>query len=286
LEKETPFVLRPLLGRTDLAKEQAETSIGRALAWLAQFPLEAESGFVLPPLLQRRDLGDVADNSAVGFALDWLPGFLDQQDAEFVLNRLLRRNDLAADRIGDLKRRAIIGLRCRVRNPNDQAVSFLLRPWLRCRIRHPELDREIIGLASEWLRADPARADADFVFNGILRQKDTPDTEWLFAAQAAADWLRVRNRSPGELDFAVNSVLNRASLLDRELLDSMVQRALRLLQSERNEESKVRLASKLLRAVEHLPPDDPLVISVQQFAQPIRDAADEPHRAQIAEETR
>ena len=97
---------------------------------------------------------------------------------------------------------------------------------------------------------------------------------------------RVVSQVFGELDFAVNSVLNRASLLDRELLDSMVQRALRLLQSERNEESKVRLASKLLRAVEHLPPDDPLVISVQQFAQPIRDAADEPHRAQIAEETR
>ncbi len=278
LEKEADFVLPPLLGRTDLAKEQAETAIGRALAWLAKFPLEKEAGFVLPPLLGRTDLSDVADNSAVSFALDWLPGFLDQQDAEFVLKRLLPRHGLPADRIADLKRQAIAKLRGRVRNPSDQGVSFLLQPWLRCRVRHPELDREIIGLAGEWLRADPDRPGADFVFNRILRQKDAPDTEWLFAAQTAADWLRVRNRRRREQDFAVNSVLNRASLLPRELLDPMLQLGLRLFQSERNEESKSHLASKLVGAVEHLPSDDPLALHVQLLARPIRDAEDGPER--------
>jgi hypothetical protein len=278
LEIEAQFVLHPLLGRTDLAKEQAETAIGRALAWLAKFPLEIEAGFVLPPLLGRTDLDDTANNAAVNFSLDWLRGFLDHQDAEFVLKHLLPRHGLPVDRIGDLKRQAIAQLRGRVRNPNDQGVSFLLRPWLHCRVRNAELDREIIGLACEWLRTDPEREGTDFVFNRILRQKDTPDTEWLLAAQMAADWLRMRHRSRGEQDFAVNSVLNRASLLSRELLIQTVQLGLRLLQSERNEVNKVRLASKLLGAVKHLPSDDSLALSVQQIAQPISAAADGPDR--------
>jgi hypothetical protein len=177
------------------------------------------------------------------------------------------------DPIGDLKRRAIAQLRRRVRNPNDQGVSFLLRPWLRCHVRHPELDREIIRLAGEWLRADPGRAGADFVFNRILRQKDAPDTEWLFVAQSAADWLRIRGRSRAEQDFAINSLLTRGYLHPRELLEFVIDRGLRLLESERNEKSKLHLASRLLRAVEHLPPDDPLARSVRQLAQPIRAAA-------------
>ena len=273
LEKEAPFVLHPLLGRSDLAKEQAETAIERALAWLAQFPLEKEAGFILPPLLGRRDLTDSADNSAISLALSWLPGFLDEQDAEFALKHVLRRRGLPVDRIGDLKRRAIAQLRRRVRNPNDEGVSFLLRPWLRCQVRHPELDREIISLAGEWLRADPGRTGADFVFNRILRQKDTPDTEWLLAAQSAADWLRIQGRSHGEEDFAINSLLTRGYLQPRELLEFVIDRGLRLLQSERNEDSRVHLASRLLRAVEHLPSDDPLALSVRQLAQPIHAAA-------------
>jgi hypothetical protein len=275
-EEVASYVLAPLLGRTELAKQQAETVIGLALASLAKFPLEKDTGFVLPPLLVRTDLSDAADNSAVSLALDWLPGFLDQQDAEFVLKRLLPRHGLPADRIADLKRQAIVQLRGRVRNPSDQGVSFLLRPWLHCRIRHPELDLEIIGLPGDWLRADPDRPGADFVFNRILRQKDAPDTEWLFAARTAADWLRRRNRRRGEQDFAINSVLNRASLLPRELLDPMLQLGLRLLQSERNEKSKSHLASKLVGAVEHLASDDPLALHVQLLARPIRNAEDGP----------
>jgi hypothetical protein len=276
LEKEAQFVLAPLLGRPDLEGKQAETAIGRALAWLAEFPLEKEAGFVLPPLLGREDLTEAASDSAIGFALDWLPHFLDQQDAEFVLNRLLRRDGLPTDRIGNLKRRAIDQMHGRVPDPRDHATSFLLRPWLRCRIRHPELDREIIGLACEWLRADPGRSGADFVFNRILRRKDTPDVQWLLAAQTAVDWLRERTRSRTEEEFAINSLLTRGHLQPRELLEPTVRRGLRLLESERSEKNKAHLASRLHRAVEHLRSDDPLKTLVQQLAQPIRDGAGAP----------
>ncbi len=276
LEKEAQFVLRSLLDRTDLAGESAKTAIGHALTWLAQFPLEKEAGFVLPPLLRRTELIGASAETAIGHALDWLPGFLDETDAEFVLNHLLRRQELPEDRIADLKRHSIALLGGRVRNPDDTGVSFLLRPWLRCRVRHPELDRQIIGLAVEWLRADPGRAGADFVFNRILRQDDAPDVEWLFAAQTASEWLRLRKRSRKEQDFAVNSILNRALLLPREILDSTVRLGLSLLQSERSEEAKAHLATKLLIAIEHLLPDDPLGLLVQHIAQPIRDAAGEP----------
>ena len=74
-EEVASYVLAPLLGRTDLAKEQAETVIGRALAWLAKFPLETETGFVLHPLLGRTDLAKEQAETVIGRALAWLAKF-------------------------------------------------------------------------------------------------------------------------------------------------------------------------------------------------------------------
>ncbi len=86
-EEVASYVLAPLLGRTDLAKEQAETVIGRALAWLAKFPLETETGFVLHPLLGRTDLAKEQAETVIGRALACSPSSRWRQKPSLFLTR-------------------------------------------------------------------------------------------------------------------------------------------------------------------------------------------------------
>jgi hypothetical protein len=267
LEKEAGFVLAPLLGRVELQEKQLEAAIGYALGWLAHYPAEKEAGFVLASLLERRELKGTELDSAVDRALDWLPSYLDTEAAEFVLKRLLPHSPLPEDKIGTLKKAAIDMLRPRVRDEKDEGVSYLLRPWLHCRVPHPDLDREIISLGCEWLRADPTREGADYVFNRILRRRDASDADWLFAAQVACDWLRASKRGFKDEDYAVNSLLTRPDVLPYSLLSSTIRVGLGLLPAMPNQESRKYLHSHLLRSIVHLPASDKLVRGVHAFFQ-------------------
>jgi len=266
LEKEAEFVLDPLLERSELHEKQLEDAIGYAFKWLAKYQLEKEAVFVIAPLIHREELSRTEFNLAVKYALEWLPSYLDTEEAEFLLKRLLPRSPLPEDRIRNLKQLAVNKLRLRVRDAKDERVSFLLRPWLHCRVRHPDLDCEIIGFACEWLRFNPGREGIDYVFNRILRRKDASDADWLFAAQVASDWLSVGNRTFQDKDYAVNSLLTQPAILPYAILQTAIHTGLALLPSIRKPDSKKYFCKKLLRAVKHLPAEDPLAREVMASA--------------------
>jgi len=236
-----------------------EQAIGHALTWLAKFPLEIEARFVLAPLLHRQELTGANLDLAVSYAIDWLADYLDTEDAEFLLKRLLPRSPLPEGRIRVLKQLAVNQLRIRVKDVDDEGVSFLFRPWLHCRVRHADLDHEIVLLACDWLRANLTREGIDFVFNRILRQKDLPDSDWLVAAQIASDWLSTSKRSFRDTDFAVNSLLTRSSIAPHPVLVNIIRRGHGLLKNMPNPKEREHLKVRLRRALESLPVGDPLL---------------------------
>jgi len=267
LEKDAGFVLDALLGRAELQRKGLRVAVRDALAWLTQHPSEKVAGFVLSRLLCRSDLKGAEFDAVVERALDWLPGYLDTKAARFVLKHLMPRllppSPSRYERIRYLKHLAVEDLRHRVGDSEDQSVSSLLHSWLRCQVTHPDLDRDIIGLANEWLASDPKRGGAELVFNLVLRREDASDADWLLAARVALGWLSAQKRSLTGTDRTANALLMRPALLPYPSLQAAVSAAIQFLPSIRGRYERELLCQKLVRSVAHLPQENSLVGEVR-----------------------
>ena len=262
---EAGFVLAPLLARDDLESEKATEAIDIALGWLKEFPKNPESQFVLPPLLARDDLESEKATEAIDCSLVWLRDHAETHDTEFVLRNILRRPDVSRPQVLDLKRSSVEHLRPRVRDPNDDEASFLLRWCLQSRVNEPALDRDIFELGLAWLEANDKRKDPDYVFNRILRRPDASEDQWTRAANACLRWLRQTTHTTPGRDFAINSLLTRPQAHSYEDLDWVIREALIWLEKNPSHQEAGRLRRSISKAKRFLPRESQLRMQLEDL---------------------
>ena len=156
----------------------------------------------------------------VMIAVGWLSTFHETTDAEFVLKKLFARGDVPNEVQTSLLSSAVERLR---QHLADDEATFLLRSCSKSRIQHEQLKRNIVLLAIEWLELHARNANAEYVWNQVLRHpsKFVNDEDWLKVARYALAWLTTRRITDLEVDFTVNSLLSRFDLLQRDNRESI-----------------------------------------------------------------
>ena len=124
-------------------------------------------------------------------------------------------------------------------------------------LRGAAFQRTLLG-AIAWLKKYPLEKHSNFVFNRILRRKDTSDADFLTAAKIASDWLSAESRSSTDKASVVNALLKRPVILPYGILQTSVDARLDLHVIGRQGPDV-----DVLQAIEHLPFEDPLAQKVR-----------------------
>ncbi|HYR06910.1 MAG TPA: hypothetical protein VEQ60_04060, partial [Longimicrobium sp.] len=246
------FTLQALLRRGELDRSRARRAAEITLQWLRheQHSTSRQAAFVLPALLEQMSVPSGLMAQAVNLSLVWLEVHAGSVDAEFVLKALLLRSDIDGPSRQRLQLFALGRVTHLLETENANEASFLLQACLRDRRMDSGLDAPLIRSALVWISRYHDHADAQYVFNRLLRKHEVEDEDWKQVARVASDWLATHALTD-EIDFTINSLLVRAYLLTPAQLGLVLQKGLNwILNSSVSAHARRMLLSKLVYAAD------------------------------------
>ncbi len=200
---EASYMLQALLGRTDLDKRQIEAACAATHAWLKQNP-GPETNYVLQALLGRTDLDKGQIEAACAATHAWLkqnPG----PEASYVLPALLGRTDLDKGQIEAACAATHAWLK---QNPGPE-TNYVLQALL----GRTDLDKRQIEAACAathaWLKQNPG-PETNYVLQALLGRTDLDKGQIEAACAATHAWLK---QNPGpEASYVLPALLGRTDL--------------------------------------------------------------------------
>ena len=197
-----------MLGRRDLSREQAASTVQMAMVWVGKHGGTEEAAVVLVYLLDRVDLDDDTESRATTAALLWHEGHRDTEMAPSVLGMVLLKGRVATATASSTARAILDWCRGHRAGPSS---GFALGVLLSRDDLGPELQPEATTTALEWLKEYEDTDEAGFVVASFLaRDEALPVSVGDLVGRSLA-WCESHRDALGA-GFVLNAVLGRDAL--------------------------------------------------------------------------
>ncbi|MEU9337256.1 hypothetical protein AB0D49_29530 [Streptomyces sp. NPDC048290] len=217
------FVLEPLLARCRQENTDARMALNHAFGWLGVHLETRRATYVLAEVLLRDDLGARRAATAVDAAQKWLAEYGTTNEAKFVFSSLLARSDIDRETERELGEDAVTWLaRHGLHNGGTYVMAAVLRPdavgghvvkaartalarlddtydpglvrstlaqVLRCHGVGPDVLRDAVGRALDWLEDALPAFEATYVLGPVLERRRLLQGRTSRAVGIALDWL-------------------------------------------------------------------------------------------------